>query len=92
MAKFEFKGRNVAFFAIMATMMIPFETIMVPLYMVTLNFGLQDSYGGLIVPFMLNAFAVFQMRQYLLTFPDDVRERKPHPESLYLACQSYNFV
>ncbi len=72
LAKFEFKGRNIAFFAIMATMMIPFETIMVPLYMVTLNFGLQDSYGGLIVPFMLNAFAVFQMRQYLLTFPDDV--------------------
>lgn len=72
LAKFEFKGRTIAFFAIMATMMIPFETIMIPLYMVTLSFGLQDSYGGLIIPFMLNAFAVFQMRQYLMTFPDDI--------------------
>ena len=72
LAKFDFKGRQVVFFAIMATMMIPFETIMIPLYMVTLNLNLQDSYGGLIIPFMLNAFAVFQMRQYLLTFPDDI--------------------
>lgn len=72
LAKFDFKGRQIAFFAIMATMMIPFETIMIPLYMVTLNLNLQDSYGGLIIPFMLNAFAVFQMRQYLLTFPDDI--------------------
>lgn len=72
LAKFEFKGRSIVFFAIMATMMIPFETIMIPLYMVTLNLNLQDSYGGLIIPFMLNAFAVFQMRQYLLTFPDDI--------------------
>ncbi len=72
LAKFKFPGRTIVFFAIMATMMIPFETIMIPLYMVTLGFNLQDSYGGLIIPFMLNAFAVFQMRQYLMTFPDDI--------------------
>ncbi len=72
LAKFKFKGRNIVFLAIMATMMIPFETIMIPLYMVTLNLGMQDSYRGLVVPFMLNAFAVFQMRQYLMTFPEDV--------------------
>jgi len=72
LAKFRFRGRNLAFMAIMATMMIPFETIMIPLYMVTLKLHLQDSYGGLIVPFMLNAFAVFQMRQYLMTFPEDM--------------------
>ncbi len=72
LAKFRFKGKNIAFLAIMATMMIPFETIMIPVYLVTLNLGLQDSYGGLIVPFMLNAFAVFQMRQYLQTFPDEI--------------------
>lgn len=72
LAKYKFKGRNIVFLAIMATMMIPFETIMVPLYMVVLNLKLQNTYGGLIIPFMLNAFAVFQMRQYLLTFPEDV--------------------
>ena len=71
LAKFKFRGKNLAFLAIMATMMIPFETIMIPVYLVTLNLGLQDSYGGLIIPFMLNAFAVFQMRQYLQTFPEE---------------------
>ncbi len=72
LAKFRFKGRNTVFMFIMMTMMIPFETIMVPLYMVVLNLHLQNSYGGLIIPFMMNAFGVFMMRQYLLTFPDDV--------------------
>lgn len=72
LAKFHFRGRNTVFLFIMMTMMIPFETIMVPLYMVVLNLNLQNTYGGLIIPFMMNAFGVFMMRQYLLTFPDDV--------------------
>lgn len=72
LAKFRFKGRNIVFLAIMMTMMIPFETIMVPLYMVVLNLGLQNTYLGLIVPFLMNAFGVFMMRQYLQTFPGDM--------------------
>lgn len=72
LAKFKFKGRNVVFMIIMATMMIPFETIMIPLYLVVLNLGFQDSYRGLIIPFMMNAFGVFLMRQYLITFPDEM--------------------
>jgi multiple sugar transport system permease protein len=72
LAKFRFKGRNVVFMAIMMTMMIPFETIMVPLYMVVLNLGFQNTYRGLIVPFLMNAFGVFMMRQYLQTFPGDM--------------------
>jgi multiple sugar transport system permease protein len=72
LAKFRFKGRNIVFMGIMMTMMIPFETIMVPLYMVVLNLGMQNSYLGLIVPFLMNAFGVFMMRQYLQTFPGDV--------------------
>lgn len=57
---------------IMATMMIPFETIMIPLYMVVTKMGLHDSYAGLILPFLTNAFGVFLMRQFLITFPDEV--------------------
>lgn len=72
LAKFHFKGNKVVFMFIMMTMMIPFETIMVPLYMVVLNLHMQNTYQGLIVPFMVNAFGVFMMRQYLQTFPDDV--------------------
>lgn len=72
LAKFEFKGRQFVFMLIMATMMIPFETIMIPLYMVVTGMGLQDSYTGLILPFVANAFGIFLMRQYLIPFPDEV--------------------
>jgi len=72
LAKFDFKGRNAVFMTIMATMMIPFEAIMIPLYMVVMGMGLQDSYAGLIVPFLTSAFGIFLMRQFLLTFPDEV--------------------
>ena len=72
LAKFEFKGRNLVFMGIMATMMIPFETVMIPLYMIVVKLGMQDSYLGLIVPFLMNAFGVFLMRQYLLGFPREI--------------------
>lgn len=72
LAKFEFKGRNLVFMLIMATMMIPFETIMIPLYMVVTSMGFQDSYRGLILPFVANAFGIFLMRQFLIPFPDEV--------------------
>ncbi|NLZ67443.1 MAG: carbohydrate ABC transporter permease [Spirochaetales bacterium] len=71
LAKFNFKGRTFVFMAIMATMMIPFEAIMIPLYMVTSKFKMMNSYRGLIIPFLVSAFGVFQMRQYLLTFPTE---------------------
>ncbi|OQY34383.1 MAG: ABC transporter permease [Spirochaetaceae bacterium 4572_59] len=74
LAKFKFRGRMIVFLMIMATMMIPFEAIMIPLYLVTTKIGLQNSYGGLIIPFMVSAFGVFMMRQYLVTFPDEFLE------------------
>jgi len=71
LAKFRFRGRNFVFLVIMATMMIPFEAIMIPLYLVATKLHLQNSYGGLTLPFLVNAFGVFMMRQYLLPFPDE---------------------
>ena len=71
LAKFRFRGRNFVFMSIMATMMIPFEAIMIPLYMVVSGMKLMNTYRGLIFPFMVSAFGVFQMRQYLLTFPSE---------------------
>jgi len=72
LAKFKFKGRGVVFMGIMATMMIPFEAVMIPLFLTAVKLGLQDSYAGLILPFLTSAFGVFLMRQYLLGFPDDI--------------------
>lgn len=71
LAKFKFKGRHAVFLLIMATMMIPFEAIMIPLYMVARGLGIQNSYMGLILPFLVSAFGIFQMRQYLITFPSE---------------------
>lgn len=71
-SKFHFRGKNVMFMMIMATMMIPFEAIMIPLYLVVTKIGVQNSYIGLILPFLTSAFGVFMMRQYLLTFPDEL--------------------
>lgn len=72
LAKFEFRGRRAVMLLIVATMMIPFQVIMIPLYLIATQMGLQNSYAGLIVPFLVNAFGVFLMRQYLLTFPNDI--------------------
>jgi multiple sugar transport system permease protein len=72
LAKYRFKGRYVAFMMILATMMIPFEVIMIPLYLIITKIGFQNSYPGLIAPFLVTAFGIFLMRQYYLTFPDEI--------------------
>lgn len=71
LAKFKFRGRYLVFLMIMATMMIPFEAIMIPLYLVAVQLHIQNSYVGLTLPFLVNAFGVFLMRQYLLTYPQE---------------------
>jgi multiple sugar transport system permease protein len=71
-SKFKFKGRNVVFLAIMGRMMIPFEAIMIPMYVIAIKLGLQNTYTGLILPSILDTFGIFIMRQYLLSFPDDI--------------------
>jgi multiple sugar transport system permease protein len=71
LSKFSFPGRDLVLMLIMATMMIPFETIMIPLQIVTSQLKLQNSYAGMILPFLVDAFAIFLMRQYFITFPDE---------------------
>ena len=62
LARMEFKGKKITFFAILATIMIPFQAIMLPIYLITLKLHLVDSvnniagYVGLIMPFAVSAF------------------------------------
>ncbi|MCC6311037.1 MAG: carbohydrate ABC transporter permease [Trueperaceae bacterium] len=72
LTKLKFRGSNIVFVLILSTLMVPFETVMIPLYVVVTGMGLQNTYAGLIVPFLLSAFGVFLMRQSLLTFPDEL--------------------
>ncbi len=57
---------------ILGTLMIPFEAIMIPLYLIVTGMGMQDTYAGMIIPLLMSPFGVFMMRQYLLTFPDEM--------------------
>lgn len=69
-AKFRFKGNNVLFLAFIATLMIPLEVIMVPIFQVLKAFGLYNSIWGIIIPPAATPTGVFMMRQYLLSVPD----------------------
>ncbi len=80
LARMEFRGKKVAFFAILATIMIPFQAIMLPVYLIVLKFNLMDSAGivpgylGLILPFAVSAFGIFLMRQAFLSIPRELEE------------------
>lgn len=80
LARMNFKGKNIIFFGILATIMVPFQAIMLPIYIITLKLNLVDSYGnlngylGLILPFAVNAFGIFLLRQAFLAVPRELEE------------------
>ena len=73
-AKLKFKGRNLIFILVLATLMIPFQITMIPLYLLLFKTRSLNTYWGLIVPRMTNAFGIFMLRQFFLTIPDDLLE------------------
>lgn len=73
-AKYRFKGNNLLFTIVLATIMITFEAIVVPLYILVRRMGINNSYWGLIIPESLTAFGVFMMRQFFYALPDDFIE------------------
>ena len=71
-AKGNFRGKQVLFIAFLTTLLIPFETRMIPLYLLMKDIHLNDSLPALIVPFLVGGFGTFLMRQYISTIPDDL--------------------
>jgi ABC-type glycerol-3-phosphate transport system permease component len=74
LAKYNYSGKRVAFLAILSTMMLPVQVLLVPLYLVVRDLGWLDTYQGLIIPQAVNAFSIFLMRQHILSIPDDYIE------------------
>lgn len=80
LARMEFRGKKIVFFSILATIMIPFQAIMLPVYLITLKLHLVDSvnnlagFTGLIMPFAVSAFGIFLMRQAFLGIPREMEE------------------
>jgi len=72
LARMNFRGKTLAFYAILATMIIPFHSIMIPLFVVCARLGLVNSYAGLILPFALDAFGVFILRQAMRGIPSEL--------------------
>ncbi len=73
-ARFEFKGRDVLFFIIIISMMVPPQVNIVPLFYIMSRLGWVNTYQALIVPGIFGGFGVFLMRQYFLGFSKDLEE------------------
>jgi len=72
LAKFDFPGRNVLFIAILASLMIPFQVRMIPLYQMIVAFHWVDTLQAVIFPWLVDAFGIFLMRQFILTIPTEL--------------------
>ncbi|MGK6314420.1 carbohydrate ABC transporter permease [Neorhizobium sp. DT-125] len=74
LAKFEFRGRYFIFLAILSTLMIPTEMLVIPWYLMSSQLGWLDSYWGIMFPGMMTAFGTFLMKQFFETVPNDFIE------------------
>lgn len=74
LAKYRFPGRYFVFIAILSTLMIPTEMLVIPWYLMARDFGWLDSYWGIMFPGMMTAFGTFLMKQFFETVPDDFLE------------------
>lgn len=71
-ARFAFAGRDLLFGLVLVTFMVPFEIIVLPLYLVVRDLGWQDTYQALIVPAIADAFSIFLIRQFIRELPSDL--------------------
>lgn len=74
LAKFQFRGRQFVFIAILSTLMIPTEMLVIPWYLMSSQLGWLDSYWGIMFPGMMTAFGTFLMKQFFEGVPNDFLE------------------
>lgn len=74
LAKFQFRGRYFIFLAILSTLMIPTEMLVIPWYLISSKLGWLDSYWGIMFPGMMTAFGTFLMKQFFEGVPNDFLE------------------
>lgn len=74
-ARLDFRGRGVIWVLMLLVQMVPFQLLMIPLYVqITRNYGLGDSYMGMILPFLINTTAVFIFVQFFKALPVEIFE------------------
>nr|WP_245917252.1 MULTISPECIES: carbohydrate ABC transporter permease [Bacillus] len=73
-AKFQFKGKDKLFFLVLATMMIPGQVTMIPVYLILNEMHLTNTMAGIVLPGLVGAFGIFLFRQFMSTIPDELLE------------------
>ncbi len=74
LARFDYPFKNFVFYLILGVMMIPGQVTLIPTYTMISKLGWVNSYTGLTIPFLFNAFNLFMMRQFYLSFPAELEE------------------
>jgi putative chitobiose transport system permease protein len=74
LARLDFKGKDLIFSAIVATILIPFQIVMIPLFILTVKLGLRNTYLGIIFPAIASAFGIFLLRQAFQGVPKELEE------------------
>lgn len=74
LARLDFQGKELIFAAVISTIMIPFQIVMIPLYILIVQLGLKNSYLGVIFPDIASAFGIFLLRQAFMGVPKELEE------------------
>jgi multiple sugar transport system permease protein len=73
-ARLRFPGSAVAFILILATLMVPFQVVLIPTLLIVKTFGLVDHLGALVAPNLVTAFGIFMMRQFFVSLPVELED------------------
>jgi len=74
LAKFSFRGKNLVFAIVLITFMVPFESIVIPLYILVKQLKIDNTYWALILPGVANGLAIFLFRQFFSEVPSEIME------------------
>ena len=72
LSRLDFPGKTLAFYVVLATLMIPFQITLIPLFQTVFDLGWLNTYQGLIVPRATSAFGIFLLRQFFVTVPREL--------------------
>ncbi|QTH39769.1 carbohydrate ABC transporter permease [Cohnella sp. LGH] len=73
-AKFRFRGKRLLFVVILATMMVPFQIVMVPTYIIISKLNLVNDLSAIVIPYLVSAFGVFLAKQFIEAIPNELIE------------------
>jgi len=73
-AKYRFPGRNIIFFLMISTLMVPIQVLLIPRFIIVARIGWINTYWGVIFPHAAEAFGIFVVRQFMASLPDDLIE------------------